>query len=96
MDFERSSFEISRVLNLVESRGWEETARSVEGGSLSVSVVKNLDGLDLRERRMCLDDLATIVRVFGWEFESSGIGDEKASATMIKVLAVEDVDVVGP
>lgn len=90
MEIERKNLEMSRVLNLIEDRGWEEKARSVEGESLSVSVVKKLDGLDLRERRMCLDDLAMIVRVFGWEFESSGMGEEGAFARLVKVLPVEE------
>ena len=93
MDFERSSFEIFRVLSLVETRGWQETARRVEGDRLFVSVRKSTEGAEPRERRMCLDDLATITRVFGWSFESSGIDETGCFATMVKVLESEPVSV---
>jgi len=91
MEFERSSFEISRVVSLVETRGWQESGRSVDGDKLLVSVGKSTEGAEPRERRMCLDDLATIVRVFGWEFESSGIDEKGCRATMVKVLESEPV-----
>ena len=95
MEFERSSFEISRVVNLVENQGWQELSRHVEGDELSVSVRKSTEGAEPRERRMCLDDLIMIVRVFGWSFESSGIDETGCFAKMVKVLESEPVSVEG-
>lgn len=95
MDFERRTFEATRVLNLVETRGWQETSRRLEGDKIFVSVRKSTEGVEARERRMCLDDLAMIVRVFGWSFESSGIDETSCYATMMKVLESEPVSAEG-
>ena len=89
MEAERRSLEISRLVNVVSGKGWEEVARSVVGDSLTVSFRKDLVGASPVERRMFMDDLKTIVAVFGWSVVSELIEEESAEVSLEKTLVTE-------
>jgi len=89
MEAERRSLEISRMVNLIAPKGWEEAARGVEGDKLTVSFHKNLEGASLVERRMFMDDLKTIIQVFGWSVTSELIEEMRAEVSLEKTLVTE-------
>jgi len=92
MEIERRQFEMSRVVNIIEEKGWHETARSVDGETMTLSVRRELKGLGPAERRMFLDDLETIVGVFGWTVLSSTTDEEEAMVSLIKTLLPKEVE----
>jgi len=87
MEIERRQFEMSRVVNIIEEKGWHETARSVDRETMFLSVRRDLKGMGPPERRLFLDDLETIVGVFGWSVESSKSDGEEATASLVKTLS---------
>jgi len=86
MDIERRQFEMSRVVNIIEEKGWHETARSIDGETMSLSVRRDLKGMEPAERRIFLDDLEQIVKVFGWTVLSSMSDGEEAAVSLVKTL----------
>jgi len=96
MEIERRNFEISRLLNMVKEKGWEETSQRLEREKMFVSVRKDITGTPGHTRRLALEDLESIVGVFGWEVESSSLEENAAQATLLKSLVVEVVPEGGP
>jgi len=86
MEIERRQFEMSRVVNIIEEKGWRETGRGVDGESLALFVRRDLKGMGPAERRMFMDDLESIVAVFGWTVLSSQTEETEAMVSLVKTL----------
>jgi len=95
MDIERRQFEMSRVVNIIEEKGWRETARSIDGETMHLFVRRDLKGMEPAERRIFEDDLETIVGVFGWSVESSKSDGEEAMVSLVKTLLPEGEESAG-
>ena len=91
MEIRRRQYEMSRVLNIIEEKGWIEAERRVEGERITLSVRKDMKGLGAEERRLAIEELLTIVRVFGWSEESSRLDGVLAEVSIFKIVVSEAV-----
>ena len=94
MEIRRRQFEMSRVLNIIEDKGWIEAERRVEGERITLSVRKDLKGLGAEERRLAIEYLLTMIGVFGWTEESSRLDGDMAEVSVFKIVVSEVVEEV--
>ena len=90
MEVERRAFEMSRVLGLLESAGWEELSRRVEQEKMFVVAKKSVADMSVAERRLVVEETERLATVFGWTVFSSSIDADVAVVTLTKEMPSEE------